>query len=60
MVNAIIDIVIGIILIKYVPDWVKYGNKNIRSKIQLVSTIIGVLFLLIGVVSMIRFMFSYF
>jgi hypothetical protein len=60
MVNAIINFIIGVILIKYVPGWIKYGDKKVRNNIQLVVTVVGVLFLLAGIVSIIRFVFGFF
>lgn len=60
MANAIINFIIGVILIKYVPGWIKYGDKKVRNNIQLVVTVVGVLFLLAGIVSIIRYLFSFF
>lgn len=60
MVNAKINIIIGTILIKYVPRWIKYGDKKVRNNNQLVVTIVGVLLLLTGIISLIRFLFSIF
>lgn len=60
MANAIINFIIGVILIKYVPGWIKYGDKKVRNNIQLVVTVVGVLFLLAGIVSIIRFVFGFF
>ena len=60
MVNAIINIIIGTILIKYVPGWIKYGKKKVRNNIQLVVTIVGVLLLLAGIISLIRYLFGFF
>ena len=60
MVNAIINILIGTILIKYVPGWIKYGNKQVRNNIQLVVTIVGIILLLAGIISLVRFLFGLF
>ena len=60
MVNSIINIIIGSILIKYVPGWIKYGKKKVRNNIQLVVTIVGVLLLLAGIISLIRYLFGFF
>ena len=60
MVNAIINIIIGTILIKYVPGWIKYGDKKVRNNIQLVVTVVGIILLLVGIISLIRFLFSLF
>ncbi len=60
MVNSIIKIFIGFILIKYVPRWINYGDKKVRNNIQLVVSIFGVLLLIAGIVSLIRFLFGLF
>lgn len=57
MINAIIKIIIGVVLWKLVPGWIQYGNRKVREAIQLVCNILGIVIVIAGVISIIKYLF---
>lgn len=55
MADAIIKILIGYVLWRIVPKWITYGNKKTRERIQLALNIVGVLLVLLGAISIVRY-----
>jgi len=55
MKSAIITLIMGLIIWLLVPKWITTGKKNTRQKIQFWCNIIGIIFTLIGIVSILRF-----
>ena len=54
MINAVIDIIIGIVIWQCVPGWIKYGPTNIRQAIQMICNIIGIIITILGVIQLIK------
>lgn len=57
MAIAIIQIVVGLFLWKIVPQWIQFGSRRKKQKIQFYLNIIGVVLILIGLISIIRVLF---
>lgn len=53
MIGGIIKIVIGLFLWKVVPGWIEFGSSSVRSFIQLIFNIIGVILVIVGAVNIV-------
>lgn len=53
MTSAIIEIVIGLVIWKLVPNWITQGKKNVRDIIKLACNIIGIVIVLAGCYSLV-------
>lgn len=56
MINAIVKIILGYLLARIIPQWIKYGNKKTRDLLQLICNIIGIILVILGIVSLIKFL----
>jgi hypothetical protein len=56
MLDSIITIVLGYVIWKYVPEWIKGGSASARSTINLVCSIVGIIMLLSGVVHLVKYL----
>ena len=54
MINAIIKILLGYLLARVIPQWIKYGNKKTRAYLQLICNVVGIILVILGVVSLIK------
>ena len=52
MLGSIIKIIIGLIIWKLIPGWTEYGDRKVREFIQLCCNIIGIIFVIFGVISL--------
>lgn len=48
IINALIDIVIGLVIWKLVPQWITFGTGRTRSTFRTLCNIIGVVIVLYG------------
>ena len=53
MINAIIEIILGLVIWKFVPGWITQGDKSARDMIGLACNIIGVIIVIAGCYSLI-------
>lgn len=53
MLSSIIEIILGLVIWKLVPDWITQGNRNARDIIELACNIIGIIIVLAGCYSLV-------
>ncbi len=58
--SAIVSIVVGLLFWRFVPKWIKYGKKKTRQKIQFWCNIIGIVLMLFGIISLVRYFTQWF
>lgn len=54
ILGPIIQIIIGLLIWKIVPEWIEYGDKKVREFIKLCCNIVGIIVVLFGAISLIR------
>ena len=59
MISSIIQIIVGLLIWKIVPDWVEMKSRKSKSSIRLSLNIIGIVIILFGIVSLLRSLFSF-
>ena len=59
MISSIIQIIVGLLIWKIVPDWVEVKSRKSKSSIRLSLNIIGIVIILFGIVSLLRSLFSF-
>lgn len=57
MVHYLSEIIIGLVLWKYIPDAVKLRDSGIERIIKLVLIIVGILMTIGGIIGLIRYLF---
>jgi hypothetical protein len=58
MVSAIIQIVVGLLIWKIVPDWINVKGRKKKNFIKLCLNILGVVIIIFGIISFIRWIFT--
>ncbi len=58
MISSVIQIIIGLLVWKIVPDWIEVKNRKSKSLVKLSLNIIGIIIILFGIVHLIRSLFS--
>jgi hypothetical protein len=58
MISSIIQIIIGLLVWKIVPDWIEVKSRKNKNMIRLSLNIIGVVIILFGIVSLIKSLIS--
>ncbi|MCH4156282.1 MAG: hypothetical protein LKF31_08265 [Muribaculaceae bacterium] len=56
MVSAIIEIIIGVLIWKVGPKCIEQGKPSTRNTIKLIMNIVGVLIMICGIVSLIKWL----
>ena len=56
MIAAIIEIILGVFIWRVVPSWITTGSKGTRDTIALICNILGVLIVIGGIISLIRWL----
>lgn len=54
MTSSIIEIILGLLIWKIVPGWISEGSPKQRNSIRLVCNVIGILFVILGVFSLLK------
>ena len=57
MVHYLLEIIIGLVLWKYIPDAVKLRDSGIERIIKLVLVIVGILMTIGGIIGLIGYLF---
>ena len=57
---SIVAIVVGLIVWRLIPKWIKYGKKKTRQKIQFWCNIIGILLMLGGIITILNYLTHWF
>ena len=57
MIHAIILVIIGYIVWKFIPGKITVGSRKMRSYIDLGAQILGILLMLSGIVKFIKYLF---
>lgn len=57
MIHAIILVIIGYIVWKFIPGKITAGSRKMRSYIDLGAQILGILLMLSGIVKFIKYLF---
>ena len=57
MVHYLFEIIIGLVLWKYIPDAVKLRDSGIERIIKLVLVIVGILMTIGGIIGLIGYLF---
>lgn len=58
MISSIITILVGLFVSFMLPDWIKFGDKKTRDFVRLVFNVVGVIIILSGIISLIKFFLS--
>lgn len=58
MISSIIQIIIGLLVWKIVPDWIEVKSRKSKNFIRLSLNIIGIVIILFGIVSLLKAFFS--
>lgn len=56
MIDSIVRIIIGLMIWKIVPGWIEFGTSKARSFVQLCCDVVGIIILISGVISLIKFL----
>ncbi len=56
MIAAIIEIILGVFIWRVVPSWITTGSKSTRDTIALICNILGVLIVIGGIISLVRWL----
>lgn len=59
MINSIIQIVIGFILWKYMPGKITAGSRKVRSYIDMIFQIFGLLLMILGMIRIVYKLISF-
>lgn len=57
MIAAIIEIILGVFIWRVVPSWITSGGKGTRDTVELICNILGVLIVIAGIISLVRWLF---
>lgn len=58
MIPSIIQIVVGLLIWKIVPDWIEVKSRKSKNLVKVILNILGVIIILFGIVSLLKSIFS--
>ena len=58
MISSIIQIIVGLLVWKIVPDWIEVKSRKSKNLVKIILNIIGIIIILFGIVSLIKTLFS--
>lgn len=60
MISSVIQIIIGLLVWKIVPDWIEVKSRKSKNLIKLCLNIIGIIIIIFGIVHLLKSLFSVF
>jgi hypothetical protein len=58
MISSIIQIFVGLLVWKLVPDWIDVKSRKSKNLVKIILNILGIVIILFGIVSFIKVLFS--
>jgi hypothetical protein len=58
MISSVIQIIVGLLVWKIVPDWIQVKGRKQKDLIKICLNILGVIIIIFGIVSLLRSLFS--
>lgn len=58
MISSVIQIIVGILVWKVVPDWIKVKGRKKKNFVKLCLNILGVVIIIFGIISFLKWIFS--
>lgn len=58
MIGAVIQIIVGLLVWKMVPDWIEVKGRKQKNFIRLCLNIAGIVIILFGIVALLKALFS--
>ncbi len=58
MISSIIQIIVGLLVWKIVPDWIEVKSRKSKNVVKIILNILGIIIILFGIVSLLKILFS--